>query len=90
MALPTAATFAADGQSTKTILFSLTLTAGADAAAVQLREGSSSGTIHFVTKAPAAGTTHIEIPCGAVSATGAWYVDFTAGTSPSATIVGEG
>jgi hypothetical protein len=66
------------------------LTTGADAAVVNLREGSVSGTIKFVVKNVTANTT-VSVPLsddGVVSGSGNWYVQLSSGTTPQMTIVG--
>jgi uncharacterized protein (DUF2126 family) len=83
-------TFVSDGQSTLSILDAVVLTAGTDAAVCDLREGGSGGTIKITVKAAAASTAPcLVFPDGLVSAVGGWYVDFTAGTSPRITLVGD-
>lgn len=82
-----AETGTADFQSTMSRFSSFVLTAGADAATVSLREGSSSGTVRFVVKAALNTTEQISFGTPIVSQTGNWYVDLTAGTTPQMTIV---
>jgi hypothetical protein len=88
MAVGAAETGTADFQSTFKRMASFTLTAGADAAVVNLREGSVSGTIKFVVKAAIQGTTHLDFPIFVSSATGNWYVELASGTTPQMTITG--
>lgn len=83
------ATGTADFDSLITNMNTFTLTAGADAAVVNLREGTVGGTIKFVVKAAIAGTTHVVFPDPVTSASGSWYVDLSSGTTPQMTITGS-
>lgn len=85
-----AETGTADFQSTITAMTAFTLSAGADAAVVNLREGGSGGTIKFIVKcATIQHTTHINFAEQVTSQTGAWYVDLVSGTTPQMTITGS-
>lgn len=66
-------------------LFTVVLTAGADAATVDLKTGGATGTVLLTVKAAAAGTTFVDFDDGVVFGSGI-YVDFTAGTSPVASV----
>lgn len=85
-----AETGTADYQSTITAMTAFTLSSGADAAVVNLREGSSGGTIKYIIKcATIQHTTHVNFDEQVTSATGAWYVDLVSGTTPQMTITGS-
>lgn len=80
----------ADFASTITSMNSFTLTATADAAEVNLRQGVVGGTIKFVVKAPIATTTHLKFPDGVETDNDTvWFVDLVAGTTPQMTITGR-
>ena len=73
-----------------TRLFGVTVTAGADAATVNVREGSVAGTIKYVIKTPASTTRQLTFGTeGVESATGAWFLDLTAGTTPQMSATGR-
>ena len=77
-------------QSTVSQMTGFTLTGGADASVVTLKEGSSGGTSKYVVKAAIATTVHLNFGDeGVQSATGAWYVTLTSGTTPQMTIAGR-
>jgi hypothetical protein len=79
----------ADFATATNALDSFTLTAGADAAVVNLREGSVTGAIKFVVKAAIQATTHLSFPHGARTSDGSvWFVDLVSGTTPQMTTVG--
>lgn len=83
------ATGTADFNSGFTTLKAVTVTGGADAATVNIREGSVSGTIKFVVKAAINTTTHLYFgEDGVESASGAWFVDLSAGTTPQMSVTG--
>ena len=80
----------ADFQSTITDMTSFTLSAGVDAAVVNLREGSVAGTIKFIVKcAVIQDSRHINFGEAVTSASGAWFVDLVSGTTPQMTITGH-
>lgn len=84
-----AATGTADFDSLIQNMSSFTLSAGADAAVVNLREGAVGGTIKFVIKAALGTTVHVEFPEPVTSDSGSWYVDLSSGTTPQMTITGR-
>lgn len=82
-----AETGTADFASTFTRMSAFALTTNADAAVVNLREGSVSGTIRYVVKNPVVQSTFVmEFPKDVVSASGVWFVDLVSGTTPQMTI----
>lgn len=79
----------ADFNSGLTKLNAVTVTGGADAATVNIREGSVSGTIKYVVKAAINTTVHLYFgEDGVESASGAWFVDLSAGTTPQMSVTG--
>ena len=89
-----AETGTADFTSTITEMRSFTLTGGADAAVVNLREATVGGTIKFVVKAAIATTTHLDFPDSVLCSTSSgaeqvWFVDLSSGTTPQMTITGD-
>jgi hypothetical protein len=69
---------------------SFTLTAGANAAVVNLRENTVGGAIKFVVKAAIDTTVHLNFskPVRCDNAAQVWYVDLSSGTTPQMTIAG--
>lgn len=85
-----AETGTADFTSTITAMTGFTLTGGADAATVNLREGSVGGTIKYVVKAAINTTVHLSFDDPVRTSTaGVWFVDLSAGTTPQMTITGN-
>ena len=80
----------ADFTSTIREMTSFTLTAGADAAEVNLREAVVGGEIKYKVKAPIATTVHLDFssPVRCDLGTDVWFVDLAAGTTPQMTIAG--
>lgn len=76
-------------QSTITEMSGFVLTAGADAATATLKEGGSGGTTKYVVKAAINTTVALDFGDSVKSATGAWYVTLTAGTTPQMSISGS-
>lgn len=91
MALSMAQTGTADFASAFRTMRSFTLTAGADAATVNLREGGAvGGDIKFVVKAAINTTVHLDFGEGVRTDDNLpWYVDLSAGTTPQMTITGQ-
>lgn len=80
----------ADFASTFSTMVAFTLSTGADAAVVNLREGSVGGTIKYIIKNATAQTTvHCPFDEGVTSASGPWFVDLVSGTTPQMTITGS-
>jgi hypothetical protein len=79
----------ADFASTCTLMSAFVLTGGGDAAVVNIREGSVSGTIKFIVKAATLVTVPLSFPEPVASASGVWFVDLVSGTTPQMTIVGD-
>jgi hypothetical protein len=79
----------ADFASTCTQMTAFVLTGGADAAVVNIREGSVGGTIKYVVKAAALLTVPLRFDEPVVSASGPWFVDLVSGTTPQMTVVGN-
>lgn len=69
-----------------TLVYGLALAAGADDAAVNIKDGDSGGTVVLTLKALAGDTVVFTPAVPFVLGTG-FYVDFTAGTSPLLTAV---
>lgn len=90
MSLSTAQTGTADFASLFTTMTEFTLTGGADAATVNLREGSVTGDIKFVVKAAINTTVHLHFGDGGVRTddNSVWFVDLSAGTTPQMSIAG--
>lgn len=88
MAAGRANLFTADGQSDfkiiKTIVFNSTT-----ADTLELREGSSTGTVRLSLIIAAAGVAVIPLGEGIVSETGNWYVDVTTTGAPKITLIGH-
>lgn len=80
----------ADFASTIREMSSFTLTAGADAAEVNLRENVVGGEIKYKVKAALGTTVHLDfaIPVRCDIGTDVWFVDLAAGTTPQMTIAG--
>lgn len=90
MALSTSQTGTADFTSNYTRMTEFTLTGGADAATVNLREGSLAGDIKYVVKAAINTTVHLHFGDDGVMTDDrtVWAVDLSAGTTPQMTITG--
>lgn len=89
-----AETGTADFTSTITDMTAFTLTAGADAAVVNLREATVGGTIRYVVKAAIATTVHLPFTPPALCNTASglkqvWFIDLSSGTTPQMTITGD-
>ena len=82
--------FAADGQSTVTVLRAIIFTSGAAADAVELKAGSSSGSVLLTYRQPTALASIAQtFPDGGVTCpVGAWYVEYT-GTPGTVTLIGD-
>lgn len=80
----------ADFASTIREMTSFTLTGGADAAVVNLRENVVGGEIKYVVKAGIAETVHLNFstPVRCDIGTDVWFVDLASGTTPQMTIAG--
>ena len=71
------------------VMTAFTLTAGTDAATVNLRQGSATGPIKYVVKAAAGATVHLDFSDGVRTTDGStWYVNLSAGTTPEMAITG--
>lgn len=90
MGLATARTGTADFNSPFKVMTGFTLTGGADAATVNLREGGAvTGTLRYVVKAAINTTTRLHFGDGVRTEDGlTWFVDLDAGTTPQMTIEG--
>jgi hypothetical protein len=84
--VPRVETGTADFQSTVISMNAFDLAAGADAAVVNLTDGS---TTKFVVKAAINTTTHLDFPRPVTSRVGGWIVDLQSGTTPQMTITGD-
>lgn len=82
--------FAADGQSTISVLRALVFTSGAAADTLELKAGGSGGAVYLTYKQPTASATIAQsFPDGGVTCpTGNWYVEYT-GTPGTVTLVGD-
>ena len=82
----------ADFTSTIREMSSFTLTAGVDAAVVNLRENTVAGEIKYVVKAAIATTVHLDFanPVRGDADHDVWFVDLSSGTTPQMTIAGTG
>jgi hypothetical protein len=91
MATSQVMTGTADITSTFRQMDAFTLTAGADAAVVNLREGTVSGDIKYVVKAAIATTVHLFFGEGGVRTDDGtvWFVDLSSGTTPQMSITGR-
>jgi hypothetical protein len=80
----------ADFASTIREMSSFTLTAGTNAAVVNLRENTVAGAIKYVVKAAIDTTTRLNFstPVRCDNAAQIWYVDLVSGTTPQMTIAG--
>jgi len=67
-------------------VFMVSLTAGSDAATLELRNGGAAGTIVLTLKAGAGASVVAPIPRGALLSTGI-YMTLAAGTAPRASVV---
>ena len=82
----------ADFTSTIREMSSFTLTGGADAAVVNLRENTVAGEIKFVVKAALNTTVHLvfDEPVRGDADHDVWFVDLVSGTTPQMSIAGTG
>lgn len=82
-------TFAADGQSDIKILRSLVFTSGAAADTLELKAGSSSGSVLLTYRQPTALATIAQTFVNGIECpTGNWYVEYT-GTPGTVTLIGD-
>jgi len=84
----------ADFTSTIQQMSAFTLTGGADAAVVNLREATVGGTIKYIVKAAINTTVHVPFPDPVATSTSSgnpqvWFVDLVSGTTPQMTITGD-
>lgn len=80
----------ADFTSTIREMSSFTLTGGADAAEVHLKQNTSGGAVKFVVKAAINTTVHLAFhnPVRCDDNSHVWFVDLIGGTTPQMTIAG--